>query len=664
MGRIGSKRFGRGMLLICLAVSVLVSGIVYYALHQMSIDNIERIRTIYADRTENYVNSVFHNTDVLAAVVKIKNGDITEDTFKEVAKIVYTKSSGIRGVQYMPGAVVTYSYPIEGNEAVMGKNFLEIPERRNDCLLAINTKNIALSGPYNLIQGGLGLVARNPIFLTDESGKEYFWGFSAIVLDLPDALESVGLGDLNESGYDFQLFCVNENNERIVIEGNEKLDVDQAVCGSINVPNHTWTLAIKELYPWKNWLIAGGVFCICILLSLMLRRLYNTMAGEKEAIKAKSEFFSSVSHDTRTPLNAILGFSSLAMLPDTTLSQKDEYLSKINSAGKLMLDLVNDTLTISKSENGKLQNIPVPTELMSLLDSITAPINELAKQNGVSFKTDFSGLAVKIVLVDKLNFEKIFLNLLNNAVKFTPKGGHVWFSVRSEQTEKSGVDIIAVIRDDGIGMSHDFMQRMYDPFAQEQRKGYEGIGTGLGLPIVRKIVDLMKGNIQVESVEGRGTTFTVRLTLSESNEEAEPVNRTEEIKDFSKLSGKKALLCEDNEVNMEIAVALLKSKEVETVCAVNGNVGIEKFSVSKPNEYDFILMDLRMPVMDGITASKAIRALDREDAKTIPIIAMTADVFDDDVQKCIEAGMNGHISKPIDPQKMYETILSIISKNN
>lgn len=228
------------LLLSGLIVAVLASGIYYHTLKQDSLEDIERIETIYADRTEHVINLVFHKTDVLAAVVRLENGNITEETFQDVAKIVYAPDQGIRGIQYMPGAIVTYSYPVEGNEGVIGKNFLEIPERKKDVLLAINTKSIALSGPYNLIQGGLGVVARNPVFLKNAEGEEYFWGFSAVILDLPDAIASVGLSHLPDSGYDFQLYCINENNERLVIDGNPALPVEQAVCGTIHVPHHEW----------------------------------------------------------------------------------------------------------------------------------------------------------------------------------------------------------------------------------------------------------------------------------------------------------------------------------------------------------------------------------------------------------------------------------------
>ena len=644
------------VLMLGLCLSLVVAGVFYGNLQQLSLDNINRIRTIYAERTESYVNSVFHKTDVLAAVVKLQDGDITEDVFNEVAQIVYTKDSGIRGVQYMPGAIVTYSYPIEGNEAVLGKNFLEIPERRDDCLLAINTRSIALSGPYNLIQGGLGLVARNPIFLTDASGNEYFWGFSAIVLDLPDALVSVGLDNLPESGYDFQLFCTNENGERLVIEGNESLDVSKAVTGTIQVPNHEWTLAIAEIDPWSDMARAGSVLLLGVLLSVIVWRLYCSMLNERAALTAKSKFFSDISHDMRTPLNAIIGFSSLGRGATTTATEKDDYLEKIEASGKLMLDLVNDTLTISKGGSGKLESHPVPTDLIALMDSFLDPVEEMAARKGVILSIDTSGFRRRTVLVDRLGFEKVFLNLLNNAVKFTPEGGHVWFTATDDPAGASAAGVTFEVRDDGIGMSQAFLDKMYEPFAQEQREGYVGTGTGLGLAIVRLVVDVMGGTIEVESHEGAGTTFDVHMRLEETTEAPED-KVAPSSEDRSALRGKKVLLCEDNEMNRQIACSLLEAKGMHVVNAANGREGVDAFAASKVREYDVVLMDLRMPVMNGLEAAQEIRGLGRADSATIPIIAMTADVFAEDVERCRLAGMEWHVGKPIDPDLLYRTLL-------
>ena len=635
-------------------VSALIAALCMGFLRHEETEKIRRIQTVYAERTENLINRVFHKTDVLAAAVKLENGDITEKTFNTVAQLVYEEDSGIRGIQYMPGAVVTYSYPVEGNEEVIGKNFFEIPERRKDVMLAIDTKSIALSGPYNLIQGGLGVVARNPIFLTDASGKEYFWGFSAIILNLPDALTSAGLNHLPEEGYDFQLYCVNENGERLVIAGNPDLDTAKALSGEIRVPHHEWTLAVASLRPWLDPAKTLGVFCICLFLTFVLWKLSCAAAREREAVRAKDRFFSNISHDMRTPLNAVLGFAALAQADGVSDAEKDACLAKISSAGGLLLELVNDTLTLSKAGNGKIQLCPEPCSTEELGNAFLPTAAELAARKGVQFSVDRSGYRKRTILVDRLNTEKIFLNLLTNAIKYTPAGGHVWASVRDEPADAKDPDIVFVIRDDGIGMSKEFLEHLYEPFSQENRPGFEGSGTGLGLAIVKQLVGLMGGTIRTVSEEGKGTEITVRLHFPETD--SAPAASGEKLNLRAKegsLSGKKVLLCEDNALNREIAAALLNSRGVEVQTAENGQEGLTAFSGSGAYEFDAVLMDLRMPVMDGLTAARKIRALNRPDAKTVPIIAMTADAFEDDVQKCLRAGMNGHLAKPIIPEKLF-----------
>ena len=652
------------VLLLGILLSAAISILFLIFLRQQEKMNIERIRTIYAERTENLINSMFHKTDVLAAAVKMENGDVSEETFNMLARLVYQKDSGIRGIQYMPGAIVTYSYPVEGNEGVMGKNFLEIPERRKDVMLAIDTKSIALSGPYNLIQGGLGVVARNPIFLQDAAGKEYFWGFSAIILNLPDALTSAGLGRLSEEGYDFQLFCINENKERLVIAGNASLDVSGAECGTIEVPHHEWTLAITSLHPWQKFAEALFVFGICFLLTAVLWKLAYAVMKEKDAVQAKDRFFSDISHDMRTPLNAVLGFTALAQAAGTTEKQKEDYLAKIESSGKLLLELVNDMLTISRANDGKIRLHPEPCLTEEIGRTVLSPTAELAEQKGIHLEVDTSGFRGRTILADRLNVEKIFLNLITNAVRYTPAGGHVYLMVRDEPADAKEPDILFLIRDDGIGMSREFLAHIYEPFAQEKKPGYESGGTGLGLAIVKQLVDLMGGTIRIESEEGKGTEVTVRLHFPEAAAESQEREKRLPAPEDGSLAGKKILLCEDNVLNQEIAVALLKNKGMDVLVAANGEEGLKVFAESAENEFSAILMDVRMPVMDGITAVRMIRALDRADAGTVPVIAMTADAFDEDVKRCLASGMNGYISKPVDPEKMFRALLRAVSVRN
>ena len=643
-----------GVLLIGIIISLTVAAVCYYELNESSAKEIKNVSATYAARTESNINAIFHKTDVLSAVVKLQDGKVSLDTFNEVAKLIYDENRGIRGIQYMPGAIVTYSYPVEGNEAVMGKNFFNIPERRKDVDLAIDTKKIALSGPYELIQGGLGVVARNPIFLKDASGHEYFWGFSAIVLDLPQAIEGAALNHLKSDGYDYQLYCINENNERLVIEGNPVLALSQSVSIDIRVPNHVWTLVIRPWNPWANLVKSVGIFFLGFLLSLLIWQRYS-MIRQREAVMASRDmFFSDISHDMRTPLNAIIGFSLLAQKEGLPEAGKDVYIKKIETSALLLLDLINDTLTISRANLGKLQIHEEPVSARKLARSIIDPIRVMAQAKNIEVNFTIAGYRPDFIMADSLNIQKIFLNLLNNAVKYTPEGGHIWIAVDFLKQPPDRVDVSIKIKDDGIGMSASFMEHLYEPFAQERRKGYEGLGSGLGLAIVKQIVNLLGGTIQVESEPDQGTTFTVGLSFYEAERPAK--DQLSGPKDLSRLVGCKVLVCEDNLLNQEIIFELLKNQGLFVDMAENGKIGVDKFAASAAGEYQAILMDLRMPVMDGYEAVRTIRQLGHPDAAIVPIFALTADAFEGDVKKCLAAGMNGCLTKPVDMKKIMEAL--------
>ncbi|MEA5050521.1 MAG: transporter substrate-binding domain-containing protein [Oscillospiraceae bacterium] len=380
------------------------------------------------------------------------------------------------------------------------------------------------------------------------------------------------------------------------------------------------------------------------------RKRLQVEAMQKSA-EEQNRFFSNISHDMRTPLNAVLGFIRLARKDGLPERQRREYLVKAESSGALMLDLINDTLTMSKASSGKLDLHLEPVDTQAVGESITTPIHTLAAQKNITFVLDKSGYRPRTVLADRLALQKIFLNILNNAVKYTPAGGHVWATVYDDPKDSPSPDLVFVIRDDGIGISADFLPHLFEPFRQERRRGYEYVGTGLGLSIVKKLVDRMGGTIGVESEKDKGTCFTVRLHLPEVEKGADRQDGPAPA--AGDIAGMRVLLCEDNELNRQIAVALLKDRGVEVDVAADGRAGLEIFSGSPDGCYGAILMDIRMPVMDGIEATKAIRALGRDDAKTVPIIAMTADAFADDVQRCLDAGMNAHLAKPIEPQALY-----------
>jgi CheY-like chemotaxis protein len=327
---------------------------------------------------------------------------------------------------------------------------------------------------------------------------------------------------------------------------------------------------------------------------------------------------------------------------------KNSYLEKISQSGNLLLNLVNSALLISKYENKKLELYPEPVSWSELIQEIEVTIRGMANKKGILFTVDSIGEPIGFVTVDKLNLQKIILNLLSNAVNFTNEGGNVslLYEKLAQPVGKNTAKIM--VRDTGIGMSKSFMARMYEPFMQEKSTSIKGTsGAGLGLSIVKKLVELMGGHIEVVSELGRGTEFTVDLPIQEC---ASPVKSFSDAPKNdvhgpdNPFFGMRILLCEDNEMNKEIAVSLLESKNIIVDIAVNGKEGISKFANSKEDTYNVVLMDLRMPVMDGYTASRSIRSLNRNDAKQIPIIALTADAFDDDKEQCIAAGMNAHVS--------------------
>jgi CheY-like chemotaxis protein len=321
----------------------------------------------------------------------------------------------------------------------------------------------------------------------------------------------------------------------------------------------------------------------------------------------------------------------------------------------LLLDLVNDTLELSRIESGKSVNQPEACDPQEIIPSVATALRPSAELKQIRFVTNYDNYPKEALWCDRLKIQKIALNLLSNAIKYTPDGGKV--SLSFENGEIGGVlkRLIFIVEDNGIGMSEEFMKRMYEPFSQEKRsEASKIVGTGLGLSIVKKFVEILGGSIEADSVIHQGSRFRVSLPISEVKEGES--KKAEATQDLASLSGKRVLLCEDNALNSEIAMMLLKEKGILVELAEDGKIGYEVFRASGPHHFDAVLMDIRMPVMDGLEATKAIRSLEREDAKTTPIIAMTADAFEESIKAAEEAGMNGYITKPLIPEKMFDEL--------
>jgi signal transduction histidine kinase/CheY-like chemotaxis protein/PAS domain-containing protein len=376
---------------------------------------------------------------------------------------------------------------------------------------------------------------------------------------------------------------------------------------------------------------------------------------------AKTEFLSRMSHNMRTPLNVILGITHLSMERGHTPKTMAE-LEKIDSVSRIMLGLINDILDLSKAESGHMTLNPEPYPADEFYDYIDAFARPLCEEKDLHFVLDAHPLTEVAPMMDKLHANQVLFNLLSNAAKFTPEGGTVTLGLYQHMTSAGKLAMKVVVSDTGMGMSQTFLNELFEPFTQEQRNDVSRErGTGLGLSIVKQIADLMGGQIAVSSELGKGTAFTLTGEFDcVPIEEVQAQKEETTVRDVALLSGKCMLLCEDHPLNQEIARALLEEKGITVDIAENGETGLQKFARSSPGQYDVILMDIRMPVLDGYAATGRIRALSRPDAQKVPIVAMTANAFAEDIQKCLQAGMNGHIAKPIDPENLYQTLLAVM----
>ena len=414
-------------------------------------------------------------------------------------------------------------------------------------------------------------------------------------------------------------------------------------------------------------LIVGIVISVAFLARLKKKNMIISAANKdaERANNAKTRFLSNMSHDMRTPMNAIIGLTYLAKDSADDPEAVKTYLHKINESGKFLLSLINDILDMSKIENGSMELNPEPYYVTDFADQVQTLIGDECRNKNIIFEINYDGTCEGWIKVDKIRLNQILFNLLSNSVKFTPEGGKITLILYGKREGEDKVRVIVDETDTGCGMTEEFQKKMYDAFSQS-KKGDER-GTGLGLAIVKKLVDLMNGTISVESAPGEGTHFHVELMAGRcSSEEIQESlsNNTEngKIKDESFLNGRKVLVCEDNRINVEIAEALLTKKGITVITAENGSIGADIFAKSEIGEFDAILMDMRMPVMDGLEATKTIRAQNREDAKRVPIIAMTANAFDDDRKATADAGMNAHLSKPVEPHELYDILKMLISE--
>ncbi|HCB93388.1 MAG TPA: hybrid sensor histidine kinase/response regulator [Selenomonas sp.] len=395
------------------------------------------------------------------------------------------------------------------------------------------------------------------------------------------------------------------------------------------------------------------------------RTLSEALRQAESASSAKTSFLSTMSHQIRTPMNAIIGLNNLALKEPGLSEHAREYLEKIDSSAKHLLSLINDILSLRRIESGRLPMRREKFSLCEMVSQVNDIIKEQCQDKGLKYECRIVEEVGDVYLGDAIKLKQVIINILDNAIKFTHAPGTISFIVEAVAQSEDNAILRFDMKDTGVGMDKELLSEIFNVFAKDSEQRADEYGsTGLGIAISKMIVEKMNGKLEAESEKGVESTFSVTVPLKivksgmeDTTDEADYMTAGAQRAD---LAGRLVLLVEDMTVNAEVTRELLRIRDVEVEHAENGQIAVDLFSKSELGTYAAILMDVRMPVMDGIEVTKAIRAMERPDAKSIPIIAMTAQAFEEDVQRSLEAGMTAHLSKPVEPDKLFEVLESLI----
>ncbi len=416
-------------------------------------------------------------------------------------------------------------------------------------------------------------------------------------------------------------------------------------------------------------LFGGSLFVLVIykLLSGITQRIIESeqleaqLLAAEESNQAKTRFLATMSHEMRTPLNAVIGLNALALQDQTLTPQTRDRLEKLDVSAHHLLDMINDVLDMNYIESGVITVNTEPFSPANLLNLVNVLAHMLCEEKGLNYRHEVVGELRDACIGDSLRLRQVLLSILSNAVKFTPEGGSVTFVAEQLPREGEYCGMRFTITDTGIGIDEEFMPRLFDSFAQEDATSTNRYGgSGLGLAITKKLVDLMDGDISVHSRKGEGSTFivTVRLGFVDGCDARAQASGKDEM---PSLAGMHMLIVEDVDLNADLLADLLELEDITSERAENGREAVDAFSQAPEGHFDAILMDLRMPVMDGLEAARTIRALPRADARTVPIIALTANAYEEDVRQSLDAGMNAHLAKPVDTDMLYDTLRRLVA---
>ena len=600
--------------------------------------------------------------------------------FQALSQMISDDSQIIKVIEQAPDGVVKDIYPLKGNEAAFGIDMLNNPARKHEANLAMKSGQYTIAGPYELNQGGLGSLLFEPIYITDKSGEKSFWGFSILVLDWNRFLEELELDKLTDASYCYQMWKKDGNSGKktIIAQGGDAIHKG-AVQISCKVPNDTWYF---EIIPHTGWVTVKQqalVFLVAISIAVLATAICYLMLHRKQreklyteeirksaekarkANEAKTRFLFNMSHDIRTPMNAIVGFSGLLEKSIHDEKKSLDYIKKIRVSSDILLTIINQVLEMARIESGKITLSSESVNIREMVDAMNTVFESSLTKKSLEYQCSLNVVHDQI-LCDKTKMEEIILNVVSNSIKYTNPHGKITVSIDELDSEdEKNADYKVVVEDNGIGMSQDYLPHIFEEFSREHTSTETRVaGTGLGLPIVKSLVDRMGGTIEVESEEGKGTRFIMKFSFPVSLENQVREKEKQNIPDITeKLEGKRILLAEDNELNAEIAETVLEETGIKVKHVEDGIQCIEELKKMPEKYYDVILMDVQMPNMDGYTATQRIRDLDDSRAE-IPIIAMTANAYDEDRRKAQEAGMDGFLAKPLDVDEMMRLLAQII----
>lgn len=619
-------------------------------------------------KIETQLGRYLENSEMFKNIISSKH-TISDEQFNQLASYMKQNKNVIEAYELAPNGIIEKAYPLKGNEKVIGMNTLELPERQKEANIARKSGEYTIAGPYELKQGGTGVLLFDPIYINDGNEKK-FWGFSILVLNWDAFLEELEVDKLEDATYHFKVWKEGNKGKHVTIMSCGHSSLNHTLSVACEVPNDTWYF---EIVPFQSWIpmsykIFGSIVSVLVAILLSMGYWQIILRREKEAVyakqiekvateaqhanQAKTRFLFNMSHDIRTPMNAIIGYTQLLEKNLDNKKQALDYISKLKSSSTILLSLINYILEMTQIESGKLDLKKEIGDLDDLVKNINVVVEPLIKEKKLHYSYHLE-IKHHHIICDKTKLREIVLNILSNAIKYTPEGGNVELLIQEISFENNKVKYHFIIIDNGIGMKEDFLPHIFEEFAREKTSTESKVpGIGLGLPIVKSLIDMMNGTIQVESKLNKGTKFTVELSFLTSLQVENVNERNTSTLDFS---GKHILLVEDNELNAEIGIELLNTFKVIIDLAKNGEECIKILEKMPEGYYDLILMDIQMPIMDGYEATKIIRSFNNKNAQ-IPIIAMTANAFEEDRKHALQLGMNEHLAKPVDIEKLKDVL--------